>query len=146
MVLGYWCFSVALLKFALTSSDVLIVSPKLRILVVDDEPLVCEMVKAMLLQDGHEVDTALAGKDALTRFDADRFDLVLTDYKMPGMKGDQVANAIKKRLQPKPVIMITGHPPNEAPRGIDWVLLKPFSLLQLRLAITDVLEAQEDIR
>jgi CheY-like chemotaxis protein len=118
---------------------------KLRILVVDDEPLVCEMVRAMLLQDGHTVDTALSGKEGLTRFDAEHFDLVLTDYRMTGMKGDQVASAIKKRLRPKPVILITGHPPNEAPNDIDWVLLKPFSLLQLRLAISDVLEAQDTI-
>ena len=103
------------------------------------------MVKAMLLQDGHEVDTALNGRDGLTRLDADHFDLVLTDYRMPGMKGDQFANAVKKRLQPKPIIMITGHPPNEAPKAIDWVLLKPFSLLQLRLAISDVVEAQDAI-
>jgi CheY-like chemotaxis protein len=127
-------------------SDVLIVSvSKLRVLVVDDEPLVCEMVKAMLMQDGHFVDTAPGGKEGLTRFDADHFDLVLADYRMPKMKGDQFAAAIKKRLQPKPVIMITGHPPDEAPKGIDWVLLKPFSLLQLRLAISDVLEAQDSI-
>ena len=118
---------------------------KLRILVVDDEPLVCEMVKAMLLQDGHEVDTAPGGKEGLTRFDAEHFDLVLADYRMPRMKGDQFASAIKKRLQPKPVILITGHPPNEAPKDIDWVLLKPFSLLQLRLAISDVLEQQDTI-
>jgi CheY-like chemotaxis protein len=118
---------------------------KLRILVVDDEPLVCEMVRAMLLQDGHVVDTAPGGREGLTRFDAEHFDLVLTDYRMPGMKGDAFASAIKKRLKPKPVILITGHPPNEAPKAIDWVLLKPFSLLQLRLAITDVLEAQDQI-
>ena len=134
------------LKSAFLDSEVITVSvSKLRILVVDDEPLVCEMVKAMLLQDGHVVDTAPGGKEGLTRFDADHFDLVLTDYKMPKMKGDQFAAAIKKRLRPKPVIMITGHPPDEAPGGIDWVLLKPFSLLQLRLAISDVLEAQESI-
>lgn len=113
---------------------------------MDDEPLVCEMVRAMLMQDGHSVDTAPTGRDGLTRFDADHFDLVLADYRMPGMKGDQLANAIKKRLRPKPVILITGHPPNEAPKGIDWVLLKPFSLLQLRLAISDVLEAQDTIQ
>jgi len=71
--------------------------------------------------------------------------LVLTDYRMPRMNGDQFANAIKKRLQPKPVILITGHPPNQAPKGIDWVLLKPFSLLQLRLAISDVIAAQDEI-
>jgi CheY-like chemotaxis protein len=118
---------------------------KLRILVVDDEPLVCEMVKAMLMQDGHQVDTAPGAKEGLTRFDAEHFDLVLTDYRMPGIKGDAFASAIKKRLKPKPVIMITGHPPNEAPKAIDWVLLKPFSLLQLRLAISDVLEARDDI-
>ena len=118
---------------------------KLRILVVDDEPLVCEMVRAMLLQDGHEVDTAPSGSEGLTRFDAERFDLVLADYRMPKMNGDQFACAIKKRLQPKPVILITGHPPTHAPKGIDWVLLKPFSLLQLRLAISDVMSAQDAI-
>ena len=118
---------------------------KLKILVVDDEPLVCEMVKAMLLQDGHEVNTAPGGREGLTCFDAEHFDLVLTDYRMPGMKGDAFATAIKKRLKPKPVILITGHPPNEAPTGIDWVLLKPFSLLQLRLAISDVIEARDTI-
>jgi CheY-like chemotaxis protein len=103
------------------------------------------MVKAMLLQDGHSVDTANAGKDGLTRFDAEQYDLVIADYRMPRMRGDQFANAIKKRLQPKPVIMITAHPPDEAPDSIDWVLLKPFSLLQLRLAISDVVEAQDSI-
>lgn len=118
---------------------------KLRILVVDDEPLVCEMVKAMLMQDGHQVDTAPSGFEGLTRFDADRFDLVVTDYRMPRMNGDQFATAIKKRLEPKPVILITGHPPNHPPKSIDWVLIKPFSLLQLRLAISDVIEAQDEI-
>jgi CheY-like chemotaxis protein len=118
---------------------------KLRVLVVDDEPLVCEMVKAMLLQDGHSVDTATGGKEALTRFDAEQFDLVIADYRMPKMRGDHFASAIKKRLQPKPIIMITAHPPDEAPDSIDWVLLKPFSLLQLRLAISDVIDAQDAI-
>lgn len=103
------------------------------------------MVKAMLMQDGHAVDTAPSGSEGLTRFDADRFDLVLTDYRMPRMNGDQFASAIKKRLQPKPVILITGHPPSLPPKGIDWVLLKPFSLLQLRLAISDVIAAQDAI-
>ena len=128
------------------TSEVLDVPSKLRILVVDDEPLVCEMVKAMLLQDGHDVDTAGGGREGLTRFDAEHFDLVLADYRMPNMKGDKFAEAIKNRLQPKPVILITGNPPNEAPKAIDWVLLKPFSLLQLRLAISDVLEEQQTIR
>src|SRR5947208_1677251 len=57
--------------------------PKRRILVVDDEPFVCEAVKMMLAFDGHVVETATSGKDALAKFDQSKFVLVITDISMP---------------------------------------------------------------
>src|SRR6266850_681281 len=59
-----------------------------RILVVDDEPFVCESIKMLLAYDGHEVLTASGGTEALTRFDPEKIQIVFTDFAMPGMKGD----------------------------------------------------------
>ena len=65
--------------------------PQKRILVVDDEAFVCEAVKMMLNFDGHQVQTAGSPKEALEAFEVGKFDLVITDYSMPAMKGDALA-------------------------------------------------------
>ena len=116
---------------------------KKKILVVDDEPLVCEAIGMMLSFDGHEVVTAGSGKEALDLFDRDAFDLVTTDYTMPEMKGDELARALKVRLPGQPVIMITAHAEmfkNDvvAMSGVDQLVSKPFKLQELRDAIQKV--------
>lgn len=114
------------------------VSPK-RILVVDDEPFVCESIKLLLAHDGHEVETAQGAEEALAKYDPARFDLVFTDFSMPGMKGDQLAAAIKERKPAKPVVMLTAFPPVRVPPAIDLVVTKPFMLETLREALRKVL-------
>lgn len=114
--------------------------PPRRILVVDDEPFVCDAVKMMLRFDGHDVETASSGADALALFDKSKFDLVITDYQMPVMKGDELAAAIKSRLPEQPVVMITAHAEQlQSERnpltGVDLVISKPFLLENLREAI-----------
>src|SRR3954470_15546891 len=84
-------------------------SPKKKILVVDDEPFVCDAVKMMLAFDGHDVQTANSGREALDLFDKGKFDLVITDFSMPSMKGDELATAIKTRSPKQPVVMITAY-------------------------------------
>lgn len=120
------------------------VNQKKRILVVDDEPFVCDAVKMMLNFDGHEVVTANSAKEALSLFDADTFDVVITDYAMPEMKGDQLAAALKARKPEQPVIMITAYAEmlqasgkKQLP-GIDFLVSKPFMLEHLRNALTAV--------
>jgi two-component system cell cycle response regulator CpdR len=115
-------------------------SPKKKILVVDDEPLVCEAVKMLLEFDGHAVVTASDGKEALALFERGRFDLVITDYTMPGMKGDELALALKARLPGQPVVMLTAHAEmlktSAVPLvGVDQLVSKPFQLADLREAI-----------
>ena len=83
--------------------------PQRRILVVDDEPLVCDAVRMMLDFDGHQVKTAASGKEALAMFQEGQFDLVITDFEMPGMKGDELAAAIKAQAPNQPVVMITAY-------------------------------------
>lgn len=118
--------------------------PKKRILVVDDEPFVCDAVKMMLAFDGHDVATANGGKEALALFDAGKFDLVITDFAMPGMKGDELAAAIKARSPGQPVVMITAYAEmlqssGKKLPGVDFVVSKPFLLEHLRAAISTVL-------
>jgi CheY-like chemotaxis protein len=110
---------------------------KRRVLVVDDEPLVCDAVKMLLVIDGYEVETAADGNLALAKLDAGTFDLIILDFEMPGMKGDQLAAIVKQRLPKQPVIMLTAH--GEMLRasgrpltGIDLLLDKPFRLEVLR--------------
>jgi CheY-like chemotaxis protein len=110
--------------------------PAQRILVVDDEPFVCESVKMLLTYDGHAVETAGGGKEALAKYDPAKFDLVITDYSMEGMKGDQLAREIKRLAPAKPIIMLTAFPPDDIPAGIDLILTKPFYFETLREALS----------
>ena len=110
-----------------------------RILVVDDEPLVCESIRMLLAYDGHKVETACSGEEALKRFGREEFDLVFTDFCMPGMKGDELAAQIKHRAPEKPVILLTAFPPSHHVAAIDLVITKPFYLSTLREAIETVM-------
>ena len=117
--------------------------PQRRILVVDDEPLVCDAVKMMLEFDGHIVETARNAKDALAMLDKGKFDLVITDFEMPIMKGDELAAAIKARDPKQPVILITAYAEmlqasGNPLKGIDLTISKPFLLQNLRDAIAKV--------
>jgi len=108
-----------------------VLGPK-RILVVDDDPFVCESIKMLLAYDGHEVQTASGGTEALTRFDPQKIQVVFTDFAMPGMKGDELAEKIKARSPATPIILLTAFPPPTKPPAIDLVLTKPFMLQSLR--------------
>ena len=109
--------------------------PAQRILVVDDEPFVCEAVKLMLAHDGHSVVTAGGGREALAKYVPDQFDLVITDYKMEGMKGDQLAQAIKQLAPTKPIILLTAFAPSQKPAAVDLIITKPFHFDTLREAL-----------
>jgi CheY-like chemotaxis protein len=118
-----------------------------RILVVDDEPFVCDAVKMMLTFDGHQVQTANSGKEALTLFEPGKYDLVITDFAMPEMKGDELAAAIKARAPEQPVVMITAYAEmlqasGNPLTGVDFVISKPFLLDNLREAMVKVLRAK----
>ena len=114
--------------------------PPRRILVVDDEPQVCEAVKMLLEFDGHKVTTAGGGQEALQLLTVASFDLVITDYSMPQMKGDQLAKTIKALYPGQPVIMITAYAEaleatGKPVDGVDLLISKPFMLEDLRAAV-----------
>jgi two-component system response regulator AtoC len=118
--------------------------PAWRILVVDDEPAVGQAIKMMLEYDGHKVQTAGSGKEALAMLEPGAFDLVTTDFAMPEMNGDALAAAIKQRLPDQPVLMISGNAmmskaSGNPLTGVDLVIGKPFTLEAMREAIAKIL-------
>ena len=120
-----------------------IVTRSLHILVVDDEPVLCEVIKAELNSDGHLVETATTGVAALTRLTAGPFDLVITDLAMPQMNGEQLAAAIHTSLPGLPVILMTGFgdllkADGQLPPQISAILSKPVTLSSLREALAKV--------
>ena len=102
-----------------------------RVLVVDDEPMVREVLTRYLRRDGFEVATAADGEEALVRFGEAEPDLVLLDLMLPGVDGYEVFRRLRERA-PTPVIMITARGA-ETDRivglegGADDYIGKPFS-------------------
>jgi len=112
----------------------------LRVLAVDDEPTLQNLVKEFLLTDGHEVETAVSGLDALEKFRAGTFDLVVTDRAMAEMGGNELA-ATPKELDPaQPLLMLTGfgelmNAQEGKPAAVDLVIGKPPKLAVFRAAV-----------
>jgi len=114
-------------------------SRKLKILVVDDEEIVRNCIRGLLSYEGHDVQTAVNAETALALFSPDRFDVVFVDYSMPGMKGDELASALKARAPQQRIIMITGNGPvRKSVPGVDLVIDKPVVLRDLQDAIAFV--------
>jgi EAL domain-containing protein (putative c-di-GMP-specific phosphodiesterase class I) len=81
-----------------------------RVLVVDDERDLLDVVGTMLAEAGWQVDTAGNGREALGFVDSGRYDVVLSDIDMPGMTGVELLREIRGRDLDVPVLLITGHP------------------------------------
>ncbi|MEY4386031.1 MAG: hypothetical protein RLY20_1314 [Verrucomicrobiota bacterium] len=115
-----------------------------NVLVVDDEPYVCDALKMLLALDGHKVATASNGEEALTVYGRECFDLVITDYSMPVMKGDELAKTIKSRNPDQRILMVSAYvealtASGSRPTGVDALMAKPFRLEQLRAAMSEAL-------
>ena len=78
-----------------------------KIMVIDDEKIVGDMTKMTLEQDGYSVETFLNAEPALERLKEEKFDVVITDYKMKGIDGMEALRRIKELYPDTKVIMIT---------------------------------------
>ena len=116
---------------------------RLKLLVVDDEAPLREILCEMLQNEGHEVRLAEGGRHALELFDAERFDAVFTDIGMPGMSGWELARSIRARDAQIPVAVITGWgnavaAKEQSDAGVDWVVTKPFTAARISELAHDV--------
>ncbi|HLA69862.1 MAG TPA: ATP-binding protein [Steroidobacteraceae bacterium] len=122
---------------------------RLRVLLVDDDPIIIKALEDALTGDGHATVAASGGQAGIDAFsDALRtnhpFELVVTDLGMPSVDGRRVAESIKSRSPDTPVIMLTGWgtrmiAEKEIPPHVDRVLGKPPRLVELRVAIRELL-------
>jgi signal transduction histidine kinase len=102
-----------------------------RILLVDDDPRLLEVLSDMLRREGHAVTVAASGEEALRLFEPAAHDLVITDLGMPRTTGWEVAEQVKARSADTPVFLLTGWgesvAAHEASRFVDRVIAKPIS-------------------
>jgi PAS domain S-box-containing protein len=123
----------------------------IRILIVDDDPLVLKALCDTLTVAGHIVTTADGGQAGITRFQdavgtAEAFAVVITDLGMPYVDGRQVAAGVKQASATTPVIMLTGWgqrmaDQGEVPPHVDRVLSKPPKLRELNAALVQCMQA-----
>ncbi|CBE68776.1 MAG: response regulator [Candidatus Methylomirabilis oxygeniifera] len=116
---------------------------RLRLLVIDDEPLLGETLVDLLGLLGHEAVAVTSGEAGIARLQAERFDLVMTDIGMAGMSGWDVARAVKADWSQLPVILVSGwagmmERDQIEGAGIDAVLAKPYTITQLEHALSRV--------
>ena len=116
-----------------------------RILLVDDESSVRGAFRMMLEIDEHTITEANNGAEALDLFTKGQFDLVITDFEMPVMKGNELAIRIKRLAPARPILMITayGKELGDSENPVDAILNKPFTFDDLRQAIAKLLPAEE---
>ena len=112
-----------------------------RILLVEDEQAVRQAIALLLGLDQHIVVEAASGMEALTLFKTSQFDLVITDFQMPQMKGNELAARIKQVSPAQPVLMITAYAEQLGPANhpVDALLDKPFSIRDLRAVMSQLL-------
>jgi signal transduction histidine kinase/ActR/RegA family two-component response regulator len=116
-----------------------------RILLVDDDQAVRETLRDILEAIGHEVVAVSSGPQATRACDTGRFDVVITDFNMPGMSGLEVAAELRRRDGGLPVILLTGWAASPeadllAEAGIEMTLTKPCSVDTLRKAVAAVVQ------
>ena len=121
------------------------VGGKIRILVVDDEPRMGEALAVALRRSGHACRPCTSGEEALRLFDDHGADVVVTDWRMPGMDGLELLRQLHQRRQDLPVILITAYGDvrsavSAMQEGAFDYVTKPFDHDELRALVTRAVE------
>jgi CheY-like chemotaxis protein len=119
-----------------------------RILIIDDDPHSCELLRLVLAQEGHEVVDACNGREGLSRYRAAPTDVVITDLFMPEQEGIETIQALRRECPTVKIIVISGGDrsgrldflPFATRLGAQRTLRKPVDLQELRDAVRAVLE------
>jgi DNA-binding NtrC family response regulator len=110
---------------------------KLKIMVLDDEPIVCKRLKPALEKQGYEVETFTQSSDAMEQLKHVNYDIIITDLKMKGIDGMQLLGEAKQRWPKTEVIVITGFATMETAKesfhkGVFDFIAKPFKLSEIQ--------------
>jgi len=123
-------------------------APKYRILIVDDEPRMCQVLSLLAGRWGYDVRTASNGKEALSLMEEFPAELVLSDLKMPVMTGDELLREIRSRHSETIVVMMTAHATvrsavDAMKAGAYDYIMKPFDNDELRLVLKRALDHRD---
>jgi CheY-like chemotaxis protein/anti-sigma regulatory factor (Ser/Thr protein kinase) len=139
-------FAIAPAAHAVVGGSQLAPAGPLRILIIDDDPLLLKSLRDALETDGHDVTSASGGQAGIEAFVESHaagapFPVVITDLGMPHVDGRKVASTIKASVPTTLVIMLTGWgrrlvAEGDVPSGVDQVLSKPPKLIELRAALS----------
>ena len=117
-----------------------------RVLVIDDDASVRQILRFLLAAFGYESQPAADGQSGLAQFVKGGWDVVLTDLEMPEMSGWQVIEAIRQRDPTMPIVIVTAFSdPDVERRAREWaapVVTKPFSMATLKAAIGEALRGK----
>jgi signal transduction histidine kinase/ActR/RegA family two-component response regulator len=121
---------------------------QLRVLVVDDEECICDLLRAILETEHCAVSTASDGHEALALFGSRQFDAVFTDVGMPGMSGWELAGTIRRQNKEIPIAVITGWGEaiasiEQKEAGVNWVIAKPFTADRIFALVRDIVAQRE---
>jgi CheY-like chemotaxis protein/anti-sigma regulatory factor (Ser/Thr protein kinase) len=124
---------------------------KARILVIEDEEGVRDLLSDILIENGHQVETASDGSQGIEMFKKKEFDLVFSDLGMPGMSGWQVAETVKSINERIPVALITGwnvelKETEMRERGVNLIAYKPFKIDQILRLVQEGMELREQFK
>jgi DNA-binding NtrC family response regulator len=116
-------------------------SSKLRIMVLDDEPIVCKRLKPALEKQGFEVDAFTQSSEAMEQIQEVTYDIIITDLKMKGVDGMQLLSEAKRRSPDTEVIVITGFATMETAKesfhkGVFDFIAKPFKLSEIQEVVS----------
>jgi len=120
-----------------------------KVLVVDDEEHVRELLRDILEGEGCQAVMAECGQKALSMFDAGKFDAVFTDIGMPEMSGWELAHAVRQRDEQVPLAVITGWgeavgSSEQKEAQVDWVVTKPFDIKRIAELAQEVTKRRHD--
>jgi CheY-like chemotaxis protein len=117
-----------------------------KILVVDDNEMLCRLACDILHAEGYRAVPASNAAEALRAFEEEEFDLLVTDSQMPGMSGVELARAVRNRNPGFPVIVMTAFEPVESEHVTLWLpkrYLFPNLLEKIRYCLTGTLQESE---
>jgi len=119
-----------------------------KVLLIDDEEILREMMSMMLASNGYTVVTCKDGKEGVQHFTSGNYDVILTDLVMPKMSGFDVAETVRKFDPHIPIALVTGNAldinvSEVKRRGIDMLLAKPFTYEQLTDLVEDAIKLRE---
>ncbi|MBC8553411.1 MAG: response regulator [Candidatus Brocadiales bacterium] len=120
----------------------------MKILVVDDEPMICRLIEELLKGEGYQIDVSFSSADALEMIKKYNYHLLITDLKMPDIDGLELIQKAKEQNSEIRAIMVTGYTTVDTAvqslrHGVDDYIAKPFNIIELKKAVQRTLHTRQ---